>query len=61
MAELIVIPDIARAAIRPAVIVDDVISTGHTLAKCAKLLVEVGATTIDALAVNCLAEMTRSP
>jgi len=52
----VVIPGIERVAGRPAVIVDDVISTGNTLARCAELLVEIGATAVDALAVHCLAD-----
>ncbi len=52
----VVIPGIERVAGRPVVIVDDVISTGNTLARCAELLVETGATAVDALAVHCLAD-----
>lgn len=52
----VVIPRIERVAGRPVVIVDDVISTGNTLARCAELLVETGATAVDALAVHCLAD-----
>jgi ribose-phosphate pyrophosphokinase len=52
----LVIPGIERVAGRPAVIVDDVISTGNTIARCAELLVEAGATAVDALAVHCLAD-----
>jgi ribose-phosphate pyrophosphokinase len=51
----VTIPGAPHAAGRPAVIVDDVISTGITLARCAKLLVEAGATAVEALAVHCLA------
>jgi len=52
----IAIPGVACAAGRPAVIVDDVISTGNTLARCAELLVDADATTVDVLAVHCLAD-----
>jgi ribose-phosphate pyrophosphokinase len=52
----IVIPGAARVAGRPAVIVDDVISTGNTIARCAELLVDAGATAVDAIAVHCLAD-----
>lgn len=51
----VALPDIARAAGRPAVIVDDVISTGNTVARSAELLVAAGATAVEALAVHCLA------
>ncbi|MGD8809363.1 MAG: ribose-phosphate diphosphokinase [Gammaproteobacteria bacterium] len=52
----IVIPDVGRVAGRPAVLVDDVISTGATLARCAELLVDAGATAVDAIAVHCLCD-----
>jgi ribose-phosphate pyrophosphokinase len=52
----ITIPGVERVQDRQVVMIDDVISTGHTLARCAALLVEAGATAVDALAVHCLAD-----
>ncbi len=51
----VVIEDVARVAGRKAVLVDDVISSGTTLLKAARLLLEAGATSVEALASHCLA------
>ncbi len=48
------IPGIERAAGRPAVLVDDVISSGATLAESARLLRAAGATSVDVMAVHML-------
>jgi ribose-phosphate pyrophosphokinase len=51
----IVIEDIAQVAGRRAVLVDDVVSSGATLVKAARLLLEAGASGVEALATHCLA------
>jgi len=40
---------------RPVVLVDDLVSSGGTLMRCAELLVAAGAVRIDAVATHCLA------
>ena len=49
------ITDIARIAGRPAVLVDDVISSGMTMIEAARLLLRAGAASVEALAAHCLA------
>ena len=49
------IPGIAAVQGRPALLVDDVVSSGTTLAACASLLREAGATAISAVATHALA------
>jgi ribose-phosphate pyrophosphokinase len=49
------INDISRVAGRRVVIVDDVISTGHTLVECARLASMAGASQIEAAVTHCLA------
>lgn len=44
-----------RAKGRPAILVDDLISSGGTLVACAERLREAGATTVSAVATHCLA------
>ena len=51
-----VIPEVERVAGRPAFLIDDVISTGVTLARCAELLIAAGATATSALGVHCLCD-----
>jgi len=51
----IVIPGIEKVAGRHTVLVDDVISSGQTLAVAAQLLKRAGAGQIEALATHCLA------
>lgn len=51
----LVIPDATVVQGRPAVLVDDVISSGRTLIAAARLLREAGATCVEALATHCLA------
>ena len=51
----IVFPAAARAAGRPALLVDDLISSGGTLRECARLLAAAGSTIIGAAATHCLA------
>ncbi|PIW28230.1 MAG: phosphoribosylpyrophosphate synthetase, partial [Rhodospirillales bacterium CG15_BIG_FIL_POST_REV_8_21_14_020_66_15] len=48
------IPGIEQAAERPVVMVDDVVSTGATLAECARLLRGAGAASVDVTAVHML-------
>jgi len=52
---VLAVPDIARVNGRPAILVDDVISSGTTLIACARLLHEAGATRIEAVATHSLA------
>jgi ribose-phosphate pyrophosphokinase len=47
-------PERARLAGRPALIVDDIVSSGGTLIACAKSLAAAGATTIDAIVTHAL-------
>ncbi|KEQ52894.1 ribose-phosphate diphosphokinase [Sphingobium chlorophenolicum] len=49
------IPEVERAKGRRVIIVDDMISSGRTLAEAAKLLRQAGATSIEAIATHCLA------
>lgn len=51
----IVLPASARAAGRPALLVDDLISSGGTLRECARLLTAAGARIVGAAATHCLA------
>jgi ribose-phosphate pyrophosphokinase len=51
----ITFPGIERAAGRPAVLVDDVISSGETLIAAASQLLAAGAASVEALATHCLA------
>jgi len=46
--------DTARIAGRPALIIDDVVSSGGTLIACAKALTDAGATAIDAVVTHAL-------
>jgi ribose-phosphate pyrophosphokinase len=50
----ITIPNIANVKGRPAVIIDDVVSTGGTLIRCAKLLEDAGVASMEVLAVHAL-------
>ena len=50
------IPGVERVAGRSTIIVDDVVSTGVTIARCAELLTSAGATVCYALAVHCLCD-----
>lgn len=49
------IAGIKRVQGRPVVLVDDLISSGGTLVRCAELLRAAGATRIEAVAAHCLA------
>ena len=49
------IPGVERAAGRTAVLVDDLVSSGATLAAAARLLKAAGAARVEALATHCLA------
>lgn len=50
------IPEIAEVKGRRAIIVDDLISSGTTLASCAAMLARSGARIIEAYATHCLAQ-----
>jgi ribose-phosphate pyrophosphokinase len=52
----IAIAGIEQADGRPAVLVDDVISSGETLIEAARLLADAGALRVEALATHCLAD-----
>jgi len=52
----IAIAGIEQAKGRPAVLVDDVISSGETLIVAARLLADAGASRVEALATHCLAD-----
>lgn len=47
--------DLASAKGRPAVLVDDMISSGHTLCEAAIQLLAAGASRVDAIVTHCLA------
>ena len=51
----LVLPDAGRVCGRPALLVDDMISSGTTLLACADLLRKAGARRIEAIATHCLA------
>lgn len=51
----ITLPDSARAAGRPVILVDDLISSGGTLIACAQQLLVAGAASVGAVATHCLA------
>ena len=46
--------DPSRIAGRPALIVDDIVSSGGTMIACARALAAAGATTIDAIVTHAL-------
>lgn len=50
------IAEVERAKGRRAIIVDDMISSGRTLAETAKLLRQAGATSVEAIVTHCLAD-----
>ena len=50
------IPGIAAVAGRPAILVDDVVSSGTTLQVCARLLRDAGATAVEAMVTHALSE-----
>lgn len=52
---MLAVPDISRATGRPAILVDDLISSGTTLRACARLLQDAGATRVEAVATHSLA------
>jgi ribose-phosphate pyrophosphokinase len=54
------LPDPARVASRPVLLVDDIVSSGGTLMTCAKALAAAGAASIDAVVTHALfpAELT---
>ncbi|MDE2405105.1 MAG: ribose-phosphate diphosphokinase [Sphingomonadales bacterium] len=49
------IPDVERVRGRPAVLVDDCVSSGTTLVECAGLLHAAGAVSCEAIVTHCLA------
>lgn len=49
------IPDIASVRDRPAMLVDDMVSSGTTLIACARLLQDAGATGVEAVVTHSLA------
>jgi ribose-phosphate pyrophosphokinase len=53
----LVIPDIGRVRDCPVMLIDDLISSGATLTRCAKLLRTAGALRIEAAAAHCLASV----
>jgi len=52
------LPEIERVCGRPAVIVDDLVSSGSTLIACAAMLRAAGASRVEAIATHCLADAT---
>jgi ribose-phosphate pyrophosphokinase len=52
----IVLPEASRAAARPVMLVDDLISSGGTLRECARQLASAGAILRGAIATHCLAD-----
>lgn len=52
----IALPEAARAAGRPVMLVDDLISSGGTLLECARQLASAGAMLRGAIATHCLAD-----
>jgi ribose-phosphate pyrophosphokinase len=50
------IAGVERMVGRPAVLVDDVISSGATLVECARILIRAGASRVEAAVTHCLAE-----
>ena len=46
--------DQRQIAGRPALIIDDIVSSGHTLMACAKALASAGATSVDAIVTHAL-------
>lgn len=51
----LVLPHAERGRGRPAILVDDIISSGTTLLACARLLRDAGVTSVEAIATHCLA------
>lgn len=52
------IPDIDKARGRPAILVDDLISSGTTMIACTRLLRKAGASRVEAVATHALASTT---
>ncbi|WP_447952783.1 ribose-phosphate diphosphokinase [Sphingopyxis chilensis] len=52
------LPEIARVRGRPAIIIDDLVSSGSTLIACTARLRAAGAARIEAVATHCLADAT---